>query len=151
MANPLPADTPHYTYADLLSWPADERWELIDGIVYAMTPAPSRCHQEISMALALQFGLFLRGKSCRVYSAPFDVRLPKPNENSLTTSTVVQPDLTVVGEREKLDARGCLGAPTLVAEISPRRPGQKTYARNFTSTNKQGSPNTGSSPPSNGR
>ncbi len=117
MANPLPAIPRRYSYADLMNWPADERWELIDGVAYDMTPAPSRDHEEISVALTSQFYQFLKGKSCRVYSAPFDVRLPHPAEDAMTTSTVVQPDITVVREREKLDARGCVGAPTLVVEI----------------------------------
>jgi len=113
----LPAKSLGFTYADLLSWPADERWELIDGIAYDMTPAPSTNHERISVALVSQFYNFLKGKSCEVFSAPFDVRLPYPSEDDMTTTTVVQPDLTVVCDRKKLDARGCLGAPTLVVEI----------------------------------
>jgi len=117
MGYPLLASPQCYTYADLLNWPENERWELIDGVAYDMTPAPSRAHQDISFALGLQFGNFLKHKSCRVYSAPFDVRLPHPSEDDMTTTTVVQPDLTVVCDLKKLDARGCLGAPTLVVEI----------------------------------
>ena len=52
-----------------------------------------------------------------LYSAPFDVRLPYPSEDDMSTTTVVQPDITLVCDLEKLDARGCLGAPTLVVEI----------------------------------
>jgi len=107
----------HYTYADRLTWPEDERWEIIDGVAYDMTPAPLVQHQEILGELHLQFGNFLRGKPCRVYLPPFDVRLPKPGETLMTTSTVVQPDLTVVCEREKMEERGCVGSPTLVVEI----------------------------------
>ncbi len=117
MAHPMPAPAERFTYADLLNWPEDERWELIDGFAYDMTPAPSTDHQSISFALGLQFGTFLKGKSCRAFSAPFDVRLPNPSEDDMTATNVVQPDLTVVCDREKLDKRGCLGAPTLVVEI----------------------------------
>ena len=117
MSEPMHAYPEHYTYADLLSWPAEERWELIDGVPYDMSPAPLRGHEEISVALTSQFYQFLKGKSCRVYSAPFDVRLPHPSEDDMTTTTVVQPDVTVVCDREKLDERGCIGAPTLVVEI----------------------------------
>ena len=121
MVEPARANEAKYTYADMLTWPEDERWELIDGVAYDMTPAPSRRHQEILGKLHLQFGDFLENTPCRVYLAPFDVRLPNPSENRMTATTVVQPDLTVVCEREKLDERGCVGSPTLVVEIiSPR-------------------------------
>jgi Uma2 family endonuclease len=106
-----------YTFADYLQWTGDARWELIDGVAYNMTPAPSRRHQKISGELFLQFGLFLRGKRCEAYDAPFDVRLPKPGESDETTNTVVQPDLVVVCDPSKLDDRGCKGAPDLVIEI----------------------------------
>lgn len=106
-----------YTYADLLTWDDGERWELIHGVAHNMTPAPARRHQAISIDLAAQFRVFLRGKKCRVYAAAFDVRLPAPGETDETTSTVVQPDLAVVCDPAKLDDRGCKGAPDLVIEI----------------------------------
>jgi len=106
-----------YTYADYLQWSNDERWELINGVAYNMTPAPSRKHQKISWELAQQIGAHLRGKNCQAYAAPFDVRLPAPGEPDETTSTVVQPDLVVVCDPAKLDDRGCKGAPDLVIEI----------------------------------
>jgi hypothetical protein len=65
-----------YTYADYLQWDDNERWELIDGIAYNMSPAPSRRHQEISQNLSRKIGNYLEGKTCKVYTAPFDVRLP---------------------------------------------------------------------------
>lgn len=117
MVEPARDYTEKYTFADILSWPEDERWELIDGEAFNMTPAPSQRHQEILGNLFLQFGAFLEGASCRVFLAPFDVLLPAVAENALTTTTVVQPDLTVVCDREKLDGHGCVGSPTLVIEI----------------------------------
>ncbi len=117
MANPMPADERCYTYADLLTWPDDQRWELINGVAYDMTPAPSVRHQRISAALEAQFWFFLEDKPCSVFAAPFDVRLPEPSEDAMTTSTVVQPDLSVICDPEKLDERGCVGSPTLVVEI----------------------------------
>jgi len=107
-----------FTYADLITWSEDERWELIDGIPYDMTPAPSRQHQDIVTELMVQFGVFLRDAPCRLYTAPFDVRLPRSNEDGMTASTVVQPDLLVVCDRAKLDGRGVVGSPTLVVEIT---------------------------------
>lgn len=106
-----------YTYHDYLNWHDEERWELIDGIAYDMTPAPSRKHQEILGELYRQFSNYLLGKDCKVYPAPFDVRLPKEEENVDQTTTVVQPDITVVCDPPKLDERGCNGAPDLVIEI----------------------------------
>ena len=117
MVEPVRAYTGKYTYADILAWPENERWELIDGVAYDMTPAPSQRHQEILGNLHIQFGVFLEGAPCRVFLAPFDVLLPKETENAMTTTTVVQPDLTVVCDREKLDGHGCVGSPTLVVEI----------------------------------
>ncbi len=116
-SEPVRQHTETYTYADLLTWPEDERWELIDGVPYDMSPAPSRRHQDISTALIVAIGKFLSGSQCRLYHAPFDVRLPKPQEDALTSTTVVQPDLVVVCERKQLDKRGCVGGPTLIVEI----------------------------------
>ena len=107
-----------FTYADYLTWPDGERWELIDGEAYMMSPAPSRKHQEISIELASQFHVFLKGKPCRVYDAPFDVRLPQhADQPDDEIETVVQPDIVVVCDRSKLDDKGCKGAPDLVIEI----------------------------------
>ena len=107
-----------YTYADYLSWPNEERWEIIDGVPYDMSPAPSRRHQEISMALSGEFYTYLKGKPCKVYAAPFDVRLPKDGEvEDRDIRTVIQPDLAVICKRERLDSRGCLKAPDLIVEI----------------------------------
>lgn len=106
-----------YTYRDYLTWPDDERWEIIDGIAFNMSPSPSRLHQEISMLLSTQFSVYLKGKPCKVYHAPFDVRLPVGNEEDEEVETVVQPDIVIVCDRSRLDDRGCKGAPTLVVEI----------------------------------
>ncbi len=109
-----------YTYTDYLNWPEDERWEIIDGVAYAMSPSPSRLHQEISGNLYLAFGNYLKDKQCKIYAAPFDVRLPQKNETEDNASTVVQPDLTIVCDPNKLDNRGCKGAPDLIIEILSR-------------------------------
>lgn len=106
-----------YTYADYCGWPEGERWELINGVAYNMTPAPSVAHQRISRELLVQFAAYLKGKGCEIFDAPFDVRVPTPGETDETTSTVVQPDLVVVCDPAKLDDRGCKGAPDLVIEI----------------------------------
>jgi Uma2 family endonuclease len=104
-----------YTYADYLAWDTDKRYELIDGEAYMMA-APSVAHQAVSRELLIQFGIFLRGKPCQVFAAPFDVRLfPREDESD---DTVLQPDLLVVCDRSKIsDDRACRGAPDMVIEI----------------------------------
>jgi Uma2 family endonuclease len=106
-----------FTYKDYLQWDDDRRWELIDGIAFNMTPAPSRKHQQVSMELAVQIANFLKGKQCEVYAAPFDVRLPEKDEPDDEIKTVVQPDISVICDKTKLDDRGCRGAPDLIIEI----------------------------------
>ena len=102
-----------YTYADYCDWPDDERWELIDGVPYAMSPAPSQAHQSILGAIFNQLYGFLDGKPCKVFLAPFDVRLNADTHDN----TVVQPDILVVCDDDKLDGKGVVGAPDLVVEI----------------------------------
>lgn len=104
------------SYADYQTWPDDERCEIIDGTVYAMN-APLRIHQEILGELFLQFANFLKGKPCKVYVAPFDVRFVDRAKNENEIFDVVQPDLSVICDHEKLDDKGCLGSPDLVVEI----------------------------------
>ncbi|MBI5583091.1 MAG: Uma2 family endonuclease [Deltaproteobacteria bacterium] len=106
-----------FTYQDYLGWDDNERWELIDGEVYNMTPAPSRAHQEILGALFNTFYNYLSDRSCKVYVAPFDVRLPESDQTEMDVINVVQPDLTVVCDPSKLDEKGCQGSPDLIVEI----------------------------------
>ncbi|MCX8026876.1 MAG: Uma2 family endonuclease [Thermodesulfovibrionales bacterium] len=106
-----------FTYGDYLKWDDNERWELIDGIAYNMSPAPSRSHQELVGELYTQINIFLKGKDCKAYIAPFDVRLPEANESDDKILTVVQPDISVICDKSKLDDRGCKGAPDWIIEI----------------------------------
>ena len=110
-------DIEYHTYADYCSWPDDVRYELIDGVAYAMGPAPVRRHQGILLELARQVANILEGSPCRPYIAPFDVRLPKTDEIDNDVDTVVQPDLVVICDRAKLDDKGCRGAPDWVVEV----------------------------------
>jgi len=127
-----------YTYADYLTWPDDERWEIIDGVAFpwngiqAMSPAPSVHHQKISMELSRQLSTFLKGKPCQVFAAPFDVRLSDQSTVSDNyVDTVVQPDLVVVCNESKLDDRGCNGAPDLVIEITSPSTGNNDLTIKF--------------------
>jgi Uma2 family endonuclease len=110
-------DIEYHTYADYCSWPDDVRYELIDGVAYAMGPAPVRRHQGMLLELARQVANILDGSPCRPYIAPFDVRLPKTDEIDNDVDTVVQPDLVVICDRAKLDDKGCRGAPDWVVEV----------------------------------
>lgn len=106
-----------YTYADYLKWTIEERFEIIKGKLFKMSPAPKRMHQELSGKLFYKMYNFLEEHPCNIYAAPFDVRLPVKSKKNDKIYTVVQPDICVICNREKLDDLGCLGAPDLVVEI----------------------------------
>lgn len=101
-----------YTCDEFMSWDESVNCELIDGNIFMMAP-PRRIHQEISGELFAQLHSFLKGKSYRVFHAPFGVRLDV-NKND---DTIVIPDITVVCDKSKLNEHGCVGAPDLVVEI----------------------------------
>jgi Uma2 family endonuclease len=116
MSQPAPR-IDYFTYGDYRHWPDEERWELIDGQAFAMSPAPTRLHQEFVVELARQIGNALQHHPCRVYVAPFDVRLPRGSEADDQVDTVVQPDVAVICDPGKLDDQGCRGAPDRIIEI----------------------------------
>ncbi|MCX7672199.1 MAG: Uma2 family endonuclease [Thiobacillaceae bacterium] len=116
MGLPLRKPPERFTYADYAAWPDEQRYELIDGVAYAMT-APGRRHQALLFAMARQIADCLEDTPCRVYLAPFDVRLPKGEEADEQIDTVVQPDLSVFCDRSKLDEQGARGAPDWVIEV----------------------------------
>lgn len=117
MSLPIKRDERKYTYGDYLTWNDGERWELIYGIPYDMTPAPSTAHQSILGELFRQFSNHLMGKTCKAFIAPFDVRIPEGEEDDKSIQTVVQPDLAIVCDRAGIDERGFKGAPDLIVEI----------------------------------
>lgn len=108
-----------YTYADYLQWTFEERLELIKGKIFKMTPAPAPMHQKISWNISGELYNYLKGKPCQAFFAPFDVRLPQISPYSFNKDiyTVVQPDISVVCDAEKIDNKGCTGAPDIVIEI----------------------------------
>jgi Uma2 family endonuclease len=85
-----------YTFADYLTYSEDERWEIIDGVPY-MQAAPAPVHQEVLTELVRQMANYLMGKPCKVYPAPFCVRLPLGNEkNEKEVKNIVEPDQKLV-------------------------------------------------------
>jgi Uma2 family endonuclease len=111
-------DTLRHTYADYLAWSRSSGDELIDGVAYVKEPpAPSPIHQGIVVELSRQVGNALEDTLSRVFVAPFDVRLPKSNEQGDEVDTVVQPDVLIICDRLKTDSRGIRGAPDWIAEV----------------------------------
>ena len=109
-----------YTYADYLNWADDKVRELIDGFIKMMSPAAGTIHQEVSIILSANLYNFIKKNrgACKVFHAPFDVRLPQNGEKAdHQIYNVVQPDICVVCDLSKIDERGCIGAPDLVVEI----------------------------------
>ena len=101
-----------YTYEDYLNRDDDIRYELIDGVIH-MLASPARVHQGISGEIHVQLYNFLKGKPCKVYYAPFTVRLSVGQG----ADTVLEPDLVVICDMSILDDRGCKSAPDMVIEI----------------------------------
>ena len=114
----LPKEEREYTYSDYLSWTKAERVEIIHGTPY-LKAAPSRLHQEILSELHRQIANYLVDKNCKVYPAPFAVALDlSQTENEKDIKNVVEPDITIVCDEEKLDDRGCMGSPDMIIEIT---------------------------------
>ncbi|MEQ8187282.1 MAG: Uma2 family endonuclease [Candidatus Eremiobacterota bacterium] len=116
MADALKEKKRIYTFADYMTLPDDELWEILDGVPYNMAP-PSLNHERVSGELYYFFKHYLRGKTCEVFSAPFGVRFPKEDEPDEYVKDALMPDITVVCDKKKLDDRGCRGAPDLIVEI----------------------------------
>lgn len=106
-----------FTYEDYLTWSGDERCELIEGVPYAMTPAPGINHQRLVLSLGRQLDIWFEGKSCEPFLSPVDVRLPSAGQPDRKAEDVLQPDVGVVCDPSKIDERGIVGAPDFVIEV----------------------------------
>jgi Uma2 family endonuclease len=107
----------YYTYHDYYTWPEGERWELIDSKACNMSPELMRRHQQVVVELGRQITNFLQNHRCQVYMAPFDVRLPRSGEANDLVATLVQTDLLVICDHEKLNNADCRGAPDWIIEV----------------------------------
>ncbi|QPK65368.1 Uma2 family endonuclease [Methylomonas sp. LL1] len=110
-------DRQHHTYGDYLGWKDDLRYELINGNAYLMPTAHDLPHQDVAGEIYCQTAHALSGQPYRVFIGPLDVRLPKKNETDNQIDTVVQPDVLVVCDSNKLDKRGVRGAPDWIVEV----------------------------------
>lgn len=115
----------NYTEKDYYSLPENVRAELIDGQIYSMS-APGRIHQEILNFVNTEINIYLRSKKgpCRVYPAPFAVRLFEDSDR-----TVVEPDISVICDPNKLTDKGCTGAPDWIVEIISPATSSHDYIR----------------------
>lgn len=104
-----------YTYADLLEIDDDNRYEIIDGKLYLMS-SPTVKHQAIAGEIYTQLALFLKDKKCKPFIAPLDVAFSKSRQDN-KIHNVVQPDVFVVCDIEKLEDKKVFGAPSFVLEI----------------------------------
>lgn len=108
-----------YTIEDIRILPDGERAEIIDGQIYMMAP-PSTQHQRILNYVNTEINLYIRkhGGNCEVFPAPFAVFLNNDHMN------YVEPDISVICDKDKLDEEGCHGAPDWIVEIVS--PGSKS-------------------------
>ncbi|OHD23001.1 MAG: hypothetical protein A2Y38_22005 [Spirochaetes bacterium GWB1_59_5] len=104
-----------FTLDQWRTWPEGERWELIGGVAYNMSPAPKVRHQSLAGFLYHDICTFLEEKSCLPFIAPTDVFLPEGVADS--ADTVVQPDILVVCDDGKILEDGIHGAPDFIAEV----------------------------------
>lgn len=98
-----------FTWGDYCTWPDDERREFIDGVAYNMTPAPSIRHQHVAGKLYSRLEQWLANKACRPFIVPVDVVLSEYD--------IVQPDVFVVCDRNKITDANIQGAPEVVIEV----------------------------------
>lgn len=115
-----PMDNKIYTYDDYLKFSNDEIVEIIDGRISAMSPAPNRIHQELIIEIASEIRNYIKSNNgnCKVYPAPFDVILKNDNEDIKNSKNIVQPDISVICDKNKLNDRGCIGAPDMIVEVA---------------------------------
>lgn len=112
------AENKLYTYEDYRNYPESKRVEIIEGQIYAMAATPTRIHQEIISELITVINNYIKSNkgSCKVYPAPFDVLL-NDNKSLDDCKNIVQPDISVICDKNKLTDKGCVGAPDMIIEV----------------------------------
>lgn len=123
-----------YSYADYMTWRLEQTVELIKGKISLMSPAPSLDHQRVSIRLSGILYAYFKKRPCQLFAAPFDVRLYDRRKSVVANQdiyTVVQPDLCVICDADKLDPHGCLGAPDWIIEILSKGNSKKEMQTKF--------------------
>jgi Uma2 family endonuclease len=138
MGNPALAPGERFTYRQYRTWPDEERWELIEGQAWNMSPAPTLGHQDLAGDFFADLRDFLKGKPCRAFIAPFDVLLPEGDEDDDEVDTVVQPDIVVFCDKSKLTHAGARGAPGLAVEVLSPSTSKKDQNEKFRLYEKHG-------------
>jgi len=116
-----------YSYANYFRWKIDERLELIKGKIFEMS-APSAYHQRYTGRIYAELYIFLKNHKCEAFISPFDVRFPTKSKEDKDIYTVLQPDICVICDPDKIDRRGCIGAPDVVVEVlSPSNSKKELY------------------------
>ena len=115
----IPKKNKLYTYKDYLTFTDDERIEIIEGEIFNMSPAPARIHQKLISNISYELQHYIKSNNgeCEVYVAPFDVILKNDNEETINSKSVVQPDISVICDKNKLTDAGCTGSPDMIVEI----------------------------------
>lgn len=116
MSDPARDLSRYFTFRDYLSWPEEERWELIEGEAFMMS-TPLVRHQRLCARLFRILDAHFRDRPCEAFFAPVAVLAPKPGAADEESDTVLEPDLVVVCDPSKLRERYIRGAPDLVVEV----------------------------------
>ena len=123
MAIPKNQDT--LTYAEYLDLGEEVRYEVIDGKVYNMSPAPSTKHQAVQREILTEFTIYLRGKKCSVFGSPIDVCFSEADSDIKHIKEWVEPDLVIVCDKNKIKEKRIVGVPDLVVEILSKSTAKK--------------------------
>ncbi len=105
----------HFTFQDFLSWDEGSRYEIFDGVPVLLA-SPTTKHQGVVSFLTIEFGMYFKGKDCRIFPSPFTVRFSEVDDFE-NADNVFEPDVSIVCNKEQLDQFGCKGAPSLVVEV----------------------------------
>lgn len=126
------------TYSEYLELDGDVRFEVIDGHVFNMSPAPSTKHQAVQRELLTEFTIYLRGKKCNVFGSPIDVCFTEDDNDIKKIKEWVEPDIVVVCDKKKIHEKRIVGVPDLVIEILSKSTAKKDKLIKFNRYQKAG-------------
>lgn len=132
----LAREIDRYSYQDLLDMDDENRYEIIDGELYLMS-SPSVRHQMLVVEISRQIANYLKGKKCKVFVAPLDVRFSKEKDFKKIWD-VVEPDIMVVCDQDKIDEKGIAGVPDVIIEILSPSTSRRDKLQKFSLYQRQG-------------